>query len=182
MILNWFWRILQGGRSSAPLPPTIIQDTPVALKLYTPETLVKSGDRTLDDDVLDGIREDIALVDGAHEMRVIRFVGDGNVNFDNGEVLHPERSYIYGVGLTRQLSNRDNRAVKQLRLFMQAVQNDDLSTIDTIIELPRRTDIDGDIRSGDFIEDTVTNIRYKVIGVDHSTLDTRIRIGARRFK
>lgn len=154
----------------------------MTLKIYTPETLAKSGDRTLSDDVLDGISDDIALVDGAHEMRVIRFVGDGNVNLDSGEVLHPERSYIYGVGLTRQLSNRDNRAVKQLRLFMQSVQNDEFSTIDTIIELPMRKDIDGDIRSGDYIEDTHTKIRYKVIAVDSCTLETRIRVGARRFK
>ena len=155
-----------------------MQDTPCNLSIYSPEVVVIVATSCAEDDRAN-IEDDIFLVDWLRPMVLTTVHSNAGPNLKTGEYLPAERKFTYDKTLTRQLAQRDNHAVKQLRLFMQSVQNDDISTVDTIIELPKQTDVTP--LSGDTLTDVCTSHTYKVIAVDDCTFSTRIRIGARRF-
>jgi len=149
------------------------------MKMYPPELFAFSTDITTDMQVVDAIGDDMTSIDGTQQVKLLRRTDNVVINLSLGEAVPENKIYTFEHALIRQISDRDNRAVKQLRLFMQSVQNDDFGTMDTIIELPMRDDVQ--ILSGDIIQADVIGTKYTVVAVDHCTLKTRWRVGARKF-
>lgn len=148
-------------------------------KVYSPEILAFSTDITTDMMVVDAIGTDMESVDGTQQIKLLRKTDNVVIDMRTGQAVPENKIYTFENALIRQISDRDNRAVKQLRLFMQSVQNDDFYTMDTIIELPIREDVQ--ILTGDVIQADMIGTRYTVIAIDTCTLKTRWRVGARRI-
>lgn len=149
------------------------------MKIYAPEILAFSTDITTDMEVVDAMTSDMEHVDGTQQVKLLRKTDNVVIDMKTAQAVPENKIYAFDHALIRQISDRDNRAVKQLRLFMQSVQNDDMPTMDTIIELPMRDDVT--ILSGDVVVADLIGTSYIVIAVDHCTLKTRWRIGARRL-
>jgi hypothetical protein len=129
--------------------------------------------------VVDAMADDMVYMDGTQSVKLLRKTDNLVIDLVAGTSIPENKIYTFEHALIRQIAERDNRAVKQLRMFMQSVQNDDFPTMDTIIELPARDDVK--ILSGDIIEADLLGTKYDIIAVDVATLKTRWRIGARRF-
>lgn len=154
--------------------------TPIVSKvnITVPDVVAFSNEITADATLIDSIAEDMAYIDGTQTVKLVRTTDTVNINIVSGLVTADNNVYTFKHALIREIDMRDNRAVKQLRLFMQSIQNDDIATVDTIIELPIRSDVT--ILSGDTILCEDLSKTYIVIGIDVCTLKTRWRIGARR--
>lgn len=151
----------------------------ITVKVNIPEIIAFSTDITTDMQVVEGIEMDMDSVDGTQPVKLLRRTDNIVMDFTRGEAVPENKIYVFPVALIRMISTRDNRAVKQLRLFMQSVQNDEMYAMDTIIELPKRDDVE--IHSGDLIESDLMGTRYSVIAIDDCTLKTRWRLGARKL-
>lgn len=152
---------------------------PVVMRINIPEILSYSTDITTDMLVVEAMETDLASVDGTQQVQLVRKTDNVVVDITKGTAIPENKVYTFNNTLIRMVSERDNRSVRQLRLFMQAVQNDELPTIDTIIELPRRDDVE--IRTGDQIHADMLQTKYSVIAIDDCTLKTRWRLGARKL-
>ena len=149
------------------------------MKVNIPEIIAFSTDITTDMLVIEGIETDMDSVDGTQPVKLLRKTDNVVMDFILGEAVPENKIYVFPVALIRMVSTRDNRAVKQLRLFMQSVQNDEMYAMDTIIELPKRDDVQ--IRTGDLIQSDLMGTQYSIIAVDDCTLKTRWRLGARKL-
>lgn len=147
------------------------------MRISIPEIIASSTDITNDMRLAEGIAQDLNYLDGTQAVKLVRKTDNVTIDLIKGEAIPENKIYTYNHALIRQVSDRDNKIVKQLRLFMQSVQNDEINTIDTIIELPNRSDVI--VKSADQIH--TTNEIYTIVAVDICTLKTRIRIGARRI-
>jgi hypothetical protein len=151
----------------------------VMVKLNIPEIMAFSTDITTDMEVIDAMGDDMESMDGTQQVKLLRKTDNVVISLIDGTATPENKIYTFNHALIRQIADRDNRAVKQLRLFMQSVQNDDFATMDTIIELPMRDDVQ--ILSGDIIQSDLQGTKYTVMAVDTCTLKTRWRVGARKF-
>lgn len=151
----------------------------VDMRLNVPEILAFSTDITTDMLVVEAMEDDMSCMDGTQSVKLVRKTDNVVVDFVLGTAIPENKIYVFDHALIRQVSERDNRAVKQLRMFMQSVQNDEVTTLDTIIELPRRDDVQ--IKSGDHVVSDLQGTTYTVIAIDDCTLKTRWRLGARKI-
>ena len=149
------------------------------MKVNIPEIIAFSTDITTDMLVIEAMEDDMSYMDGTQSVKLLRKTDNVVIDYTLGTAIPENKIYTFEHALIRQVSERDNRAVKQLRLFMQSVQNDEITTLDTIIELPKRDDVQ--IKSGDQIQSDLQGTKYTVIAVDDCTLKTRWRIGARKI-
>lgn len=158
---------------------SILYPASLTMKINIPEIIAFSTDITTDMQVIDAMGDDMSSMDGTQSVKLLRKTDNIVISLVDGTAIPENKIYTFENALIRQIADRDNRAVKQLRLFMQSVQNDDFATVDTIIELPIRTDVQ--ILTGDIIQSDLQGTKYDVIAVDTCTLKTRWRVGARKF-
>jgi hypothetical protein len=151
----------------------------MTMKANIPEIIAFSTDITTDMLVVEAMEDDMAYMDGTQPVKLLRKTDNVVIDFTLGTAIPENKIYTFEHALIRQVAERDNRAVKQLRLFMQSVQNDEITTLDTIIELPKRDNVE--IKSGDMIQSDLQGTKYTVIAIDDCTLKTRWRIGARKI-
>ena len=151
----------------------------VMVKINIPEILAFSTDITTDMLVVEAMEDDMTSIDGTQAVKLLRKTDNVVIDLVTAQAVPENKIYTFNNALIRQISERDNRAVKQLRQFMQSVQNDDFNLMDTIIELPLREDVK--IVHGDVIESDLMGTKYVVIAVDTCTLRTRWRVGARKL-
>lgn len=149
------------------------------VKIYMPEIMAFSTDITTDMEVVDAMTTDMESVDGTQTVKLYRKTDNIVVDFAQGTAIPEEKVYTFDNALIRQISERDNTSVRQLRTSMLAVQNDDVHTFDTIIELPLRDDVT--VQTNDMIHSDKLQTKYIIVAVDTCTLKTRIRVGARRL-
>ena len=149
------------------------------VKIYMPEIMAFSTDITTDMEVVDAMTTDLESVDGTQTVKLYRKTDNIVVDFAQGTAIPEEKVYTFDNALIRQISERDNTSVRQLRTSMLAIQNDDVHTFDTIIELPLRDDVT--VQTNDMIYSDKLETKYIIVAVDTCTLKTRIRVGARRL-
>lgn len=149
------------------------------VKIYMPEIMAFSTDITTDMEVVDAMTTDLESVDGTQTVKLYRKTDNIVVDFTQGTAIPEEKVYTFDNALIRQISERDNTSVRQLRTSMLAIQNDDVHTFDTIIELPLRDDVT--VQTNDMIYSDMLQTKYIIVAVDTCTLKTRIRVGARRL-
>lgn len=149
------------------------------VKIYMPEIMAFSTDITTDMEVVDAMTTDMESIDGTQTVKLYRKTDSIVVDFTQGTAIPEEKVYTFDNALIRQISERDNTSVRQLRTSMRAIQNDDVHTFDTIIELPLRDDVT--VQTNDMIYSDMLQTKYIIVAVDTCTLKTRIRVGARRL-
>jgi len=151
----------------------------IMVKINTPELLAFSTDITTDMEVVEAMEVDMESMDGTQQVKLLRKTDNIVYDFTSGQAIPENKIYTFNTALIRAISDRENRTIRQLRQAMSAVQNDELHTMDTIIELPMRSDVQ--IVPGDVVQADLLGTQYVVVGIDTCTLKTRWRLGARKL-
>jgi len=123
----------------------------------------------------ESIADDINLFDNLEALIVHHNADDATVDFTAGTAVRTIIHTTIPNCLFRQPSQRNGSSVPQLNERKQAVQKDDFTKYDVVIEIPM---LDGlQIKERDTIERVKDGKKWRVVMLDDSTLSTRYRLG-----
>ena len=123
----------------------------------------------------ESIADDINLFDNLEELIIHHNADDATVDWDTGTSIRTVTHTTIPNCLFRQPSQRNGGSVPELHERSMAIQKDDFSKYDVVIEIPR---VDGLlINERDIVERTKDGKKWRVVMLDDSTLSTRYRLG-----
>jgi hypothetical protein len=123
----------------------------------------------------ESIADDINLFDNLEELIIHHHADDPTVDWDAGTSVRTITHTTVLNCLFRQPSQRNGGSIPLLHERSQAVQKDDFSKFDVVVEVPKLDGLLIDER--DIVERTKDGKRWRVVMLDESTLSTRYRLG-----
>lgn len=123
----------------------------------------------------ESIADDINLFDNLEELIIHHNADDATVDWDTGLSVRTITHTTVPNCLFRQPSQRNGNSVPQLHERSQAIQKDDFSKYDVVVEIPRLEGLL--INERDIVERTKDGKKWRVVMLDDSTLSTRYRLG-----
>lgn len=126
----------------------------------------------------EAIVDDINIFDNLEELIIHHNADDATVDWDAGTAVRTISHTTVPNCLFRQPSQRNGSSVAQLNERSRAVQKDDFSKFDVVIEVPMLAGLQ--IKERDVVERTKDGKKWRVVMLDDSTLSTRYRLGCSR--
>lgn len=130
-------------------------------------------------DLRDNIKDDYLIFDnqfvGILEHNSSEYVRDIKAGTTQSAVITTE---IEGC-VFRNKANRESSSIKQIHRREDSIQNDQFNAVDVVVEIPKLDELE--ISAGDKFIDKRGSKPYRVVAIDITTLETRIRVGLRYF-
>ena len=123
----------------------------------------------------ESIEDDINIFDNLEELIIHHNADDASIDWATATSARTITHTTVANCLFRQPSQRNGGSVPELHERSQAIQKDDFSKYDVVIEVPM---IEGLlIKEKDTIERSKDGRKWRVVMLDESTLSTRYRLG-----